>query len=96
MSALMFTLKAKLTQRVDCSALTPDGLRGKTGAEIEHIELPMGNTNIAVAEIFKVKGRDSDRVIFSGDSASLIALAQECSAATLSSTAPRATTRASA
>ena len=71
MSALMFTLKEKLTQRVDCSALTSDGLRGKTGAEIEHIELPMGNTNIAVAEIFNVKGRDSDRVIFSGDSSKL-------------------------
>ena len=71
MSALMFTLKAKLTQRVDCSALTSDGLRGKTGAQIEHIELPMGNTNIAVAEIFKVKGRDSNRVIFSGDSSKL-------------------------
>ena len=77
MSALKFTLKAKLTQRVDCSALTPDRLtgwpraRGKTGAAIEHIELPMGNTNIAVAEIFNVKGRDSNRIIFSGDSSKL-------------------------
>ena len=71
MSALMFTLKAKLTQRVDCSALTSDGLRGKTGAAIEHIELPMGNTNIAVAEIFKVKGRDSNRIIFSEESGEL-------------------------
>lgn len=77
MSALMFTLKAKLKQRVDCSALTPDRLagwprvRGKTGAAIEQIELPMGNTNIAVAEIFNVKGRDSNRIIFSGDSSKL-------------------------
>jgi formylmethanofuran dehydrogenase subunit C len=70
-SALTFSLKAKLLQRVDCSALTPDGLRGKTGAEIERIPLPIGNTDVAVAEIFKIKGRDSNRIIFSGDSTKL-------------------------
>jgi formylmethanofuran dehydrogenase subunit C len=70
-SALTFSLKAKLTQRVDCSALTPDGLRGKTGAEIERIALPIGNANVAAAEIFKVKGQDSERIIFSGDSTKL-------------------------
>lgn len=71
MSALTFALKVKLSQRVDCSALTPDGLKGKTGAEIEHIQLPMGNTDIALAEIFKVKGSDSQRIVFSGDSRKL-------------------------
>ena len=71
MSALTFSLKVKLTQRVDCSALTPDALRGKTGAEIERIALPIGNANVAVAEIFKVTGRDSDRIIFPGDSRKL-------------------------
>ena len=71
MRALTFSLKEKLTQRVDCSALTFDGLGGKTGAEIEHIELPFGNTNVAVAELFKVKGRDSQRIIFSGDGGKL-------------------------
>jgi formylmethanofuran dehydrogenase subunit C len=70
-SALTFTLKAKLAQRVDCSALTLDGLRGKTGAEIRRIELPMGNTNIAVAEIFTIKGGDTERIIFSGDGGKL-------------------------
>ncbi len=68
MSALRFSLKAKLNQRVDCSALTLDCLRGKTGAQIECIELAVGNTNVAVAEIFKVKGGDSDRIVFCGDS----------------------------
>jgi formylmethanofuran dehydrogenase subunit C len=66
MSALTFSLKAKLDQRIDCSALTPDGLRGKTDAQIERIELPLGNTTIVVAELFKIKGRDADRIIFSG------------------------------
>ena len=67
MIALTFSLKAKLMQRVDCSALTPDGLRGKTGAEIGRIELPIGNTCIAVAELFKIKGGDPERIVFSGD-----------------------------
>ncbi len=71
MSALTFSLKVKLTQRVDCSALTPDGLRGKTGAEIGRIALPIGNTNVAVAELFKINGRDSDRIIFSSDGGKL-------------------------
>ena len=71
MSALTFSLKAKLTLRVDCSSLTPDGLRGKTGAEIECIELPMGNANITVAEVFKVKGRDCEQIIFCADSSKL-------------------------
>lgn len=71
MSALTFTLKEQLTQRVDCSALTPDALRGKTGAEIGHIELPIGNTKLSAAEIFKVKGGDSDRIVFAGNSGKL-------------------------
>ena len=71
MSTLTFSLKTEIAQRVDCSALTPDGLRGKTGAEIGHIELPMGNTGVAVAEIFKIIGRDTSRIIFSGESGKL-------------------------
>ncbi len=67
MSALAFTLKQPLKQRVDCSALTPDGLRGKTGAAIQRIELPMGNTDIAVAELFEVTGSDAEHIIFSGE-----------------------------
>ncbi len=71
MSALTFSLKAKLDQRVDCSALTHDGLRGKTGAEIERIKLPMGNINVAVAELFGVSGSDSAQIIFAGDNGKL-------------------------
>ena len=67
MSALTLTLKAKLTQRVDCSALTPDGLQGSTGAALGHIKLPIGNTDVAVGDIFKVKGSDCERIIFSGE-----------------------------
>jgi formylmethanofuran dehydrogenase subunit C len=67
LSALVFTLKGRLKQRVDCSTLTPNGLRGKTGAEIERIELPMGNTDIAVAEIFKLTGRDAEQIVFFGE-----------------------------
>ncbi len=71
MSALTFTLKQPLKQRVDCSALTPDGLRGKTGAAIQRIELPIGNTGIAVAELFKVTGQQGDHIVFSGECGNL-------------------------
>ena len=63
----MFTLKQPLKQRVDCAALTADGLRGKTSAAIQRIELPMGNSDIAVGEIFKVTGQDAGHIIFSGE-----------------------------
>jgi formylmethanofuran dehydrogenase subunit C len=71
LSALVFTLKQPLKQRVDCSALTPDGLRGKTGAAIQRVELPMGNTGITVGELFKVTGRDVEHIIFSGECSKL-------------------------
>lgn len=71
MSALRLSLKATLNQRVDCSAFTLDGLKGKTGAQIEHIKLPMGNTDIAAAEIFDVTGSDADRIIFAGECSKL-------------------------
>jgi formylmethanofuran dehydrogenase subunit C len=67
MSALTFSLKEKLTQRVDCSALTPDALRGKTGAALGAIEVPVGNAAVAVGDIFNVKGSDCERIIFAGD-----------------------------
>ncbi len=66
MSALTFTLNATLTQRVDCSLLTPDALKGKTGAEIRHIALPMGNATAPVGDMFKVSGGDCERIIFAG------------------------------
>ncbi len=71
MSALKFFVKQKLTQRVDCSLLNPDALRGKTGAQIEYIELPMGNSNVAVGDIFKVSGGAAEKIIFSGETAKL-------------------------
>ncbi len=67
MSALKFFLKERLTQRVDCSALMPDALRGKTGEEIQHIALPMGNTTVPVGDIFRVSGGDSECITFSGE-----------------------------
>ena len=71
MSALKFSLKSTLNQRVDCSALTLDGLRGKTGAAIQRIQLPMGNTDTAVAELFKVTGQNAEHIVFSGECSKL-------------------------
>ena len=67
MSTLKFSVTAKINQRIDCSPLTCEGLRGKTRAQIERIELPMGNTSVPVGDVFKVSGREAQQLIFSGD-----------------------------
>lgn len=56
MSALRLTLRTAPAQRVDLSALTPDGLAGKTLADVGAIELGTGNARVRVDELFSVSG----------------------------------------
>lgn len=71
MSALTFTLKANLTQRVDLSALTPDNLAGKSIAEIAAIELPAGKTKPRVDALFDISGDDASGIVIQNSSAKL-------------------------
>lgn len=71
MSALTFTLKADLKQRVDCSPLTPDLLTGKTSDEIAATVLQSGNRKLRVDEVFAVSGDDASQVVFAGATAKL-------------------------
>jgi formylmethanofuran dehydrogenase subunit C len=64
MSALTFTLKAELKQRVDCSPLTPDNLAGKTSDDIAATLLQSGNRKLRVDEVFAIAGDDITRIEF--------------------------------
>jgi len=71
MSALTFTLKQKLQQSINCSALTPDNLVGKTAAEIGSIKLISGKHQLTVADIFDINGNDTQQLCFNNASAGL-------------------------
>ena len=62
MSALTFTLKTELRQRVDCSPLTPQHLTGKSTAEIAAIELACGNQKLRVDALFDIAGDDANDI----------------------------------
>lgn len=71
MSALTFTLKTALRQRVDCSPLTPHNLVGKTLAEIAAIELPSGRQKLRVDALFDIGGDDNSNIVIDNSSAKL-------------------------
>lgn len=64
MTALTFTLKTELLQRVDCSPLTPDQLTGKSAAEIGAVELHSGNRKLRVDAVFAIEGDDASQLVF--------------------------------
>jgi formylmethanofuran dehydrogenase subunit C len=68
MTALTFTLKAELKQRVDVSPLTPDRLADKPAGEIGAELLQYGNRQVRADELFSIEGQDSDRLVFRGSS----------------------------
>jgi formylmethanofuran dehydrogenase subunit C len=64
MSALTFTLKKDLAQKLDVSPLTPDLLTGKSLAEISATLLWYGKKQIRVDEAFEITGKDTNEIIF--------------------------------
>lgn len=64
MTALTFTLKTELKQRLDCSPLTPDNLIGKTVADIAALELQCGNRRVRVDTVFELNGDDPEDITF--------------------------------
>ena len=71
MTALTFTLKTVLRQRVDCAPLTPDRLAGKSGAEIGAIELQSGNRKLRADQVFVISGGDGADIVFAKATAKL-------------------------
>ncbi len=64
MSALTLTLREIPRQPVDCSALTPTRLTGRTPAEIAAIELACGNRKLRVDALFDLTGDDAANLVF--------------------------------
>lgn len=71
MSALTFTLKAALQQRVDCSPLTPHKLAGLSNAEIAALQLASGRQKLRVDALFDIAGDDASDIIINNGSAKL-------------------------
>lgn len=71
MTALTFTLKIELKQRLDCSPLTPDNLAGKSAAEIAALELLCGNRTLRADVVFAITGDDSEDIAFARATAKL-------------------------
>ena len=62
MNALIFTLKASVTAKIDCRLLTPNHLQGKTLAEIKAMRL---NKHLTVVDVFDVTGEAASHIYFS-------------------------------
>lgn len=63
MKPLTFTLKEKLTQRVDLSSLIPDELDGKPLEKIRKIKLAAGKKNVALDSLFEINGTDTQNIV---------------------------------
>jgi len=61
---LTFTLKEKLTQRIDLSTLIPNELEGKPLAKIKKIKIAVGKKRIDVEKLFDLDGTDTQNIIF--------------------------------
>ncbi len=64
MSALTFTLKKDLAQKLDASPLTPDLLADKIVADIAATLLWYGKQQIRTDEAFDITGKDTNHIVF--------------------------------
>jgi formylmethanofuran dehydrogenase subunit C len=64
MSALTFTLKKDLAQKLDVSPLTPDLLAEKSPADIAATLLWYGKQQIRADEAFTITGTDANEIVF--------------------------------
>ncbi len=71
MSALTFSMKKRLDQRVDMSPLVCNKLEGLTPKDIAAIELQNGKRKIRVDVLFRIKGSDAQNIVIEGSFAKL-------------------------
>lgn len=64
MSALVFTLRQRIRQRVDMTPLTCQKLAGMDPTDIEEIELQSGKQRIKVKDLFDLSGSDTNDLVF--------------------------------
>ena len=83
MSTLIFKLKQSPTQRIDCSALTPDHLEGKSPTDIAAIELPSGNRTVRADSVFDISGDNVKHILFENSSEKLDFIGNQMSHGTI-------------
>ena len=66
MSAMRFSLREPLAQRLDLSSLVPQNLAGKTVAEIERIEVGTTRVRVAAGDVFRVRKGDPATILIEG------------------------------
>jgi formylmethanofuran dehydrogenase subunit C len=68
MSALTFRLKQAVTQRIDMSPFTPQGLSGMGLGDMAHIPLWLGNRQLPAGELFEISGDEHTEIVIQSDS----------------------------
>lgn len=68
MSALTFSLKKPLQFSVNCAALTPSKLQGKSIQEITSLLMGYGNQKLTVGDLFDISGEDPHHFCFKNTS----------------------------
>ena len=71
MSALTFTLKKDLAQKLDVSPLTPDLLADKSPADIASTLLWYGKQQLRADEAFTIAGDDTNAIVFDKSTAKI-------------------------
>ena len=71
MSALTFTLKKDLAQKLDVSALTPDSLANKSLSDIAATLLWYGKQQITASDAFTITGSDTNNIVFDKSTAKI-------------------------
>lgn len=71
MSALTFTLKKQVNQRVDMSPLVSQKLDGLSAKDIAGLELQNGKRKVRVDELFDIKGSDAQEIVINNSFAKL-------------------------
>ena len=69
MSALTFTLKKDLVQKLDVSSLTPDLLADKPLADISATLLWYGKQQIPASDAFAITGSETNNIVFDNSTA---------------------------
>jgi formylmethanofuran dehydrogenase subunit C len=68
MTALTFSLKNPLQFSVNCAAITPSNLQGKSIHEITSMVITYGNQNVTVGDLFDISGEDTHHFRFKNTS----------------------------
>jgi formylmethanofuran dehydrogenase subunit C len=82
-SGLELALRAPVRLPVDAAALSPGTLLGRPPAEVERLELPVGNARLPLAELFTIRRHHDEALVLRGDLGAFAKLGAGMDAGTL-------------